>query len=499
MVFSLALLILAVSPGAASVPAEEAAASERLSAQANEFLASMLGPGRGKAVVLVEGEQSESTSQSEISASMGKPLTTVNDPLDLPGYTKDKEKQNEAERQKAALAPTRKTQENSRRETGLEIKRMRVSVVLDTRVTQDQVTAVTNLLPQFLHVDRTRGDEVVVLRADINPNWKVVAEGYLLSKDGLGHVAVFGGGLVLILIALLLGGALFHVTTLSAVRTFVGEMAQHRNPPFQAQPAGFPRGEGDQELLTGGVPSLAMEGETGRPAAASSDVPLLGQRFDFLVSHSPAELAKYLINEPPAELALLFATLAASHPDVSAAVFTALSPSIRAEVSRALAGLTAADPERLELLESRLKNMVDYGVRGPERLGDILSRMPTSEREFLLNDVVTSNPAVADELQRSLFSFEDITQLKDADFRRLISAVPYADWGLALRGAPQAVIDRVLAELEPGIQGMIKEALESPQPRPKINEARSKILSQTLSMAGKGEIVLQRGQSTEMI
>ena len=510
MGLALAFLLFSAVPGRASVTAEEAAVSERLSSQANEFLISLVGPGRGKVVVTVQGEQTQSSFQSE--SDIPTPVEPVAPSkkdelrmLMLPGYTKETaEKEETARKEELAKKEAkgnepmimRKSQQSSSLESGLQIKLMRVSVVLDSRLAQEQVDSVTDLLPKFLHLDASRGDAMTVLHADLRlDNWKFVAQSYLLSKEGVDTVAVLIGVLLLIL----LSSILVHFTTNSAIRTFVLELAAHRAPPSgDALPAARLRNEADSpELLSGGMPSLDVEGEE-QPLADAAPVPLLGQRFDFLTSRNPTDLTKLIGSEPPQELALLFATLTASHPDLAASLFSALEPSARAAVSLSLAGMTSADPERLEALENRLKNMVNFGVRGPERLGEILSRLPLNERESLVRDVVSTNPAIAQELERSLFSFEDVFQLKDADFRRLISAMPYADWGLALRGAPKNLVDRILAELDPGPQGMLKEALESPQPRAKILETRSKILSRTLTMAARGEIALQR-ESTEMI
>ncbi|MEK7389774.1 MAG: FliG C-terminal domain-containing protein [Elusimicrobiota bacterium] len=504
MKLALVALLLACVPCRASVTAEEAAVAERLSAQANEFLASLLGPGRAKAVVTVQGEQTHSTSQAEsiiptpLDASALQKASRT--PLALPGYVKDKQALKElTEPDPTDITGTmlvRKSQQSSSWESGLQVKLIRVSVILDTRVTQAQAASVAEILPKLLHLDKDRGDELTILRADMRLNsWQTAAKDYFLSKDGMGTLANMGGVLVLVVLSVIL----LHFLANSAIKTFMWELSSHRTPPTaDPQPApALPASSASPELLTGGMPSLSLE--TDEPAPSSAPLPLLGQRFDFLTSINPGDLARLVGGEPPEDLALIFATLAASHPDLSASVFASLDANIRADVSRTLANMTATDPQRLESLESRLKNLVDFGVRGPERLGKILSRLPPVDREALFNEVVASNPNVAQELERSLFSFEDITQLRETDFRRLIVAVPYAHWGLALRGAQDEIVNRVLSELDPGIQKILREAMSTPQPRVKILEARSKIISQTLLMASRGDIVLRNSESSEMI
>lgn len=489
MKLALAFLLLGAAPLRASVTAEETALSERLSSQADDFLSSILGPGRGKVVVAVEGEQTQSSFQSE-SASPSSRASAESRLLMLPGYGKGKE--DKVVREPLAGGETsapnaRRSVQSSTLESGLQIMRMRVSVVLDSRLPQDQVASVNNLLPEFLHLDTTRGDEFTVLRADLKrETWWGAARGYFTSKDGVGTVTVLAGAALLIL----LSSFLLRRTADGAIRTLASELKPRRA-------AGL-AGEQEPELLEGGMPRLEDAPAELVRASAAPIAPQLGQRFDFLASRSPAELARILVVEPAEELAQLFATLTASHPDLAASLFASLSAETRAAVSLSLAEMTAADPERLEALENRLKDGINFGLSGPERLGQILSRLPASDREPLLRDVVTMNPEAAADVQRTLFAFEDIFGLEDAPFRRAIGAAPYADWGTALRGAPQEAVARVMAEMDRAAQSALAEIMDAPQPRAKVLEARSRILTRVLALAERGEISL-RPETTEMI
>lgn len=488
------LLAAAAPPAAASVTAEEAAVAERLSRQGEELLASILGPGRGKVVVAVSGEQVESDRHYETTELPAKRLEFGAEPkFDwmLPGYAQE-EKPAET---KVEETPPSRTQENSRLQTGLRIQSLRVSVVLDARATQAQAAAVAQIMPKLLGVDPARGDEFVVMRAELRPAWESAALQYVSGPEAI-RAAVRASTALLLLI---LGGLLLRGIATGTARALVREMAALRAPVAEEKP----EEERPAELLAGGPPSLALGAEPSAPepplpAEGGEAPPALGHRFDFLAAQGPSRLAKLIGGEPPAELALLFASLSASHPDLSAALFAELAPAARAEVSRALAGLTETDPERLAALEARLRGLVDFGVRGAERLGAILSRLPAEQREPLLEDAASAHPDVAEELRRALFSFEDVASLRDADFRRLISAVPYADWGVALRGADEALAARVEGELEPGPRGLVREAMERPHPRADVVSARSKVVTAALDLAARGQIA-RPTQSEELI
>ncbi|MBI5242890.1 MAG: hypothetical protein HY922_04290 [Elusimicrobia bacterium] len=109
-------------PAAAQLPETELAS--RLSADAAEFLSRMVGPGRSKVFVVVEG----------------RPV------------------------QGGAFETTK----------------ILVSVVLDARLPDAKVQEVRRLTPDFLRMDPERGDDLAILRAPLVPLWKAA----FLDQDG---------------------------------------------------------------------------------------------------------------------------------------------------------------------------------------------------------------------------------------------------------------------------------------------------------------------------
>ncbi len=70
----------------------------------------------------------------------------------------------------------------------------------------------------------------------------------------------------------------------------------------------------------------------------------------------------------------------------------------------------------------------------------------------------------------------------------------------ALRGAPQPLIDAVLGQIVAGPREMVREAIESPTPRHKMLEARSKVIAQAQALAARGLISFGRQDaSSELI
>jgi hypothetical protein len=483
-------LLLAAAPAWTST--EETEAGQRLTIEATEFLDQLLGPGRAKVLVTVQGEKSETRTQTDTITPIKKP---ENLPQALPGYLQES----------AARPPEfdylQKDQEQTLRQSGLLIKGLHATAILDSSVSESQANLVRQLLPDLLRLDANRGDILTVVRAPLLPPWRRM----ILGSDGMRIVlqdatrAVFWFLTALVLLAFM--GAIGYFIAMRCIRAFVSEVGKVRGGAGGAaerqRVGGSDAGGRVEELpevLPGGVPALAGDASAGD----AGRVPALGRRFDFLAASPLADLAEHLAAEKPQDLALLFGYLADTHDSLASRVFAALPSDLQAEVSQHLSHLNMADPERLAMLESRLRTAMEFGIRGADRLGRILSRIPTDQREGILGEMMSRDPAAAEKVESSMIPFESLSELPDAQLRRLLTAVPYQEWGAALRGAPEELVTRVLALLPAEAQAALRDYLETPQPAEKVLEARSKVLSLAYTLAAQGVISIG-GKSSQLM
>ncbi len=481
----LTLMLLTAAPGRATT--EETETGQRLTTEATEFLDQLLGPGRAKVLVTVQGEKSETRTQTDMITPIKKPAELAKT---LPGYT-----------QEAAARPPdfdylQKDQEQTLRQSGLLIKRLHATAILDIGVTEAQANLARQLLPDLLRMDANRGDILTVVRAPLLPPWRQM----ILGSEGLRIVLQYTFWFVTALVLLTFIGIIGYIIAMRAIRTLVVEVGKVRGAgaaELRQKTAGAAGNSRIEELpeilpgtpaLTGDVPSL----EAGR-------APALGRRFDFLTATSPADLAEHLALEKPPDLALLFGYLADTHDSLASRLFTALPADLQTEVSQHLSHLNMADPERLAMLESRLRTAMEFGIRGADRLGRILSRIPTSQREGILGEMMSRDPAAAEKVEGSMIPFESLSELPDAQLRRLLTAVPYQEWGTALRSSPEELVQRVSLLLPAEAQAALRDYLEAPQPTERVLEARSKILSLAYTLAAQGLISFKREDSSKLI
>lgn len=479
----LAVCALAALAGqAVAGPSDDVAA--RMERQATEFLDGLLGQGRARVFITVEGESTEVQTQSEVVTPVQKPPGTEGDKL--PGYAA-------IEGLKQDLQFVQKDVEQSSRHPGFKVKRILVSVVLDSSVPEAQANEVKALLPRLLRLNENdRDDDMAVLKANLLPSWKSMA----LTGDG----AKLGVQLAVAFVCVLLLALTIYGTSVRVVRTFVAELAALRASKAPPLPTGFapePQG-GDRvgELMPGGAPSMA---ELGLEPPGAQRLQALGRSFDFIVERPPTEAGRLLSAESPEDLALLFCQLSEGAPDVAGRLFEALPAALQTQAATALAKLTEADPRRVEELEDRLRTRFEAGVEGTRRLGSLLSRLPPSARDEVMGGLFTDDPDAAREVERSMLPFEALANLEKRDLRRLMAVVPQEVWGQALRGAAPEFTQKVLGELPAASRAMLEDALKNPQPREKVVAARGKILAEARALAGRGAIVLGGEGAAELI
>jgi hypothetical protein len=488
------IVVLAVQPAGAALTtdAEREQAAERLSARALDTIEGILGPGHAKVHIEVQGERAEISSETEIlspiekASSAGQAATRL---LDLPGYFKDRAAEEAAKPKPETPAPQQfyqKDNERSRHDAGFQIKSIQATVVLDSALDAAVVRDVSQLLPQVLKIDTTRGDTITILRATMRPAWK---SAFATPSDWRSASYAIGAGVTILIAALIAGLGL-----ILAGRSLGRELGSRIRPEPTPLPAG--NIEAIPELTPGVPPGILDAGTPGTAGGA----PLLGRRFDFLTGKDPELLARALSTEKAEDLSLFFGHLAESIPDLASRLFAHMPGDVQAEVSQSLVRLSVADPDRLSAIEDRLRQAVENGVIGPQSLGRILSRVPGDARADLLGRLAARDAHAVEEVERHVFAFENLGNLNAAALRRLLGAVAYEVWGPALRGAPAELIDRVLADLPEGPRQMVRDLAATPQPREKINEARSKILDALSAFAAKGEVDLGRPEEgSEMV
>jgi flagellar motor switch protein FliG len=98
-----------------------------------------------------------------------------------------------------------------------------------------------------------------------------------------------------------------------------------------------------------------------------------------------------------------------------------------------------------------------------------------------------------------LFVFEDIVKLEERAIQQVLREADQKDLVLALRGAPEAVMEVVLSNMSERGAAMLKEEMEIQQPQRKrdIDEAQGRIVAVVRRLQEAGTIVISGAEEEE--
>lgn len=475
--------VLAAGPWlGASAESEQAQAAARLAARAQDALDGILGPGRSRVAIDVAGEHSESNTDANFLFPMARPAPPkpAVRKVDLPGFAGVPGYAFELvpeppKPEPAAAAPMQEEHEASRHDRGFQIQSVHASVILDSTLDDALVREASQVLPQVLGLDMTRGDTLGIMRAHLRPAWKLA---FATPGDWRAAAYALGGGIFALLAAVIVFAGLIGAGRALGV-SLGRELSAGR--PHRAEPSAA---EALPELSPGAAGFI--EASASVPGGGA---PLLGRRFDFLMGRDVELVTRALEAEQAEDLSFFFGHLAESIPDLASRLFTRLPSDVQAEVSRFMLKLSAADPERLSAIEERLRRAVENGVVGPHSLGRILSRVPGETRGDLIGRLSARDVDLRS-VERHVFAFEDLERLDQDQLRRLLGAAPFELWGAALRGAPKALRDAVLTEMPEAPREQVRAAASSPQSRERIVQARSRIMDALAGLEARGDVSL---------
>lgn len=448
-----------------SPSAQAAELSARMQEDVSRLLEQLVGRGRARSFVAVEGEivlksKLESGAPSE-------------DTLTLPGYAAVNilEKTGEYLKQK---------REESQRTSEFKVKKLSVSLVFDRSVPEARVNAIKLMISDVLRLSEARGDSIITARAEMQPWWRSALE----SPEVRPVLLMSAFGLVALMALLVIG----YMLASRLMSGFV-DYARLNAPAAAMGGGGYGGGPGGGE--EGGEMGDIIDVEA--RAAAGGALLEAGSAFEFLEKLPPAEAAELLGEAPEEDAAIIIANLADRKPHISSKILLALSPSKKQAVSARMMGLKQAEPEKIYEIESDLRSRLEKSLRGAEKLGRLLSLVDESARAEIMETLSHSDPKGSEELRRKMVTFDDICRLDDKNLRPLVVTLPYADWAAALAGAGETAVSNVTKLLPEDVRLIVKDLLVNRPEEEKIIGARAKIISAAIELNAKGRIVLKEG------
>lgn len=219
----------------------------------------------------------------------------------------------------------------------------------------------------------------------------------------------------------------------------------------------------------------------------------------------PPSITELIAGEHPQIKALVIACLDYAQ---GAEVLTNLPDDQQADIVRRIAELSSVTPEALRDLEQVLQREFKAstsssasqigGVRAAAR---IMNFTRSGAEARILRDIRRDDKDLMTAIQDNMFVFDNLGKSDDRSLQTLMRALPPEDLVLALKGADDALRDRLLACMSVRAAAGIRDEMEAlgPVRLTEVQEAQKKIVAVARQMSDAGTIVLAGRGGEEMV
>lgn len=221
--------------------------------------------------------------------------------------------------------------------------------------------------------------------------------------------------------------------------------------------------------------------------------------FSSLRKADPRQLINFLREEHPQTIAL---TMAYLHPDQAAAILAELPEDVQKDVAKRIATMERASLEMVDeverILEKKLSSFSQEdrtAEGGVDLLVNVLNAADRATEKNILDQLEADDPALAEEVRRRMFVFEDIIKLDNVFIQRILNEVNPKDLAIALRGSNEEVRQRVFKNQSQRASQMLKDEIDymGPVRLRDVEEAQQRIVKIIRALEEAGEIIIARG------
>lgn len=222
-------------------------------------------------------------------------------------------------------------------------------------------------------------------------------------------------------------------------------------------------------------------------------------------SMDPDSLTKLIKDEYPQTIAIILANL---ETDVASLVLSKLPDEIKADVAIRIAKLNkvvAGMIDEIDITFSDILSKKDSSkveeTGGVSRLADILNQIDSDSSDLILNEMEDRDPDLAALTKQGMFVFEDLVLVDDKGLQKLLRSVETRDLAVALKGATEAVKEKVFKNMSERAGEMVADEIETiGSVRMKEVETAQQMITKIIQdLHQKNEIVIAGRGGEELI
>ncbi|MBE6913448.1 MAG: flagellar motor switch protein FliG [Ruminococcaceae bacterium] len=227
--------------------------------------------------------------------------------------------------------------------------------------------------------------------------------------------------------------------------------------------------------------------------------------FEFIRRADPTQIVHLISRENPQTIAMILSYLPAQK---ASQVLVELDDFLQVEVVKRMANMESVIPEFIReaemVLEQRLAQMGttdQTAIGGIDSVVQMISNVDRATERNILETLDMTDTDLAEEIRKHMFVFEDMIKLSPQSVQRVLKDVEQSDLIIALKGAGDDVKKFILSNVSKHQQEMILDDLEvmGPLKRRDVEDAQQKIVNVVRSLDDSGEIVISRGDGSDVV
>ena len=208
-------------------------------------------------------------------------------------------------------------------------------------------------------------------------------------------------------------------------------------------------------------------------------------------------LASYMRNEHPQTVALVLAHL--ERPQAGA-VLSQFPENLQMEVVRRIANLDQVSPAIIEEIDTALRDEISLveevggrAIGGAQSVAEILNQMERATENSILKRLEEEDfEALAEDIRRYMFTFEDLLGVEDRGIMALLKEVNTQELALALKAASDDLKEKFFQNMSTRAAEMLREELEimGPARLKDVEASQQKIIQIAKRLEAEGQLVL---------
>lgn len=230
------------------------------------------------------------------------------------------------------------------------------------------------------------------------------------------------------------------------------------------------------------------------------------QPFKFLQKVELHQAIQFLRNEHPQTAAVI---LSAQPPAFAAKILAEFEAEDAGDIALRIATIGRTPTELVYRIEEAIRKRLHEAVEddggaprdGPKELAAILNNAEQAMEKTVLEHLSEHDGELAERVRSLMFVFEDIVTLEDRAIQQVLQQVNTSSLAMALKGADEQVRDTLLRNLSERARESLLEEIDllGAVRKQDVAEARTGIVATIRALEASGQIVIARGDDSELI